>query len=757
MVKQGDQKTSGTELVNIIVGGNYKLEAKIGQGGMAWVYRATHLRLGGRVAVKILFPQLTDNSGVRERFLREAQIQYQLNHPHIVRVLDFIEEPGLVGFVSEWCSGGDLGNWLHKRGSLIQASGEIRSLMFPLLDALQLSHQQGIIHRDLKPQNIMLDQYGDCLRPKLTDFGIAKQITAQGLTATGAVVGTLHYMAPEQIQESKQVDNRSDIYSIGVILYRMLAGYLPFQGEFPFILYQIMDKIPEAPAGISGGLWEIISNCLAKDPQKRFATCADLRLALEPYLDPAQPIMALSQAIPQQHIPDGSVVSSDNMFHKISDPSNGDANNSSALPIQQPEQGAISSAETEYFRRQSLSAASGVKLAEEKRNKHWYGRKLALWTITALLFVGVFWMMVGLWRNAPQHNTDGGLAMTYMQPDHDTTIKQSDSKDATHKIQLSKFATESPSPETVVPDLSVAQLTPDHRSQSAAHLSKIDIHHQAISPNIDTPDRDQTPRIQPNPIPPIRREPPKREVSRPICRKGNAAQCYNQALKHLKAKSPNAQRTARLYMERSCKLSVAQACYWLALSWEQGKHVKRDYTQAHKMYERACNLKNADACQKLGWFYQKGSGGAKNYKLAASSYIKACKFGSATACNQLGYFHQTGALGTTNILMARYFYQKACNQRLGLACFNMGVLLTKWRHIPKVQLQMRKWFFLACKYNDGPGCYYAAIIWQHGVGGQSSCDQANAHFRKACKLGYRKACNQRCQPTLDRGNWLSPK
>lgn len=264
-----------TSLEGKILRGVYRLDRLVGKGGMAWVYQAHHLQWQQTVAVKILLPTFSCQEDFRERFLREARVQRQLHHPHILRVFEHVEEQGVLGISMEWIEGGDLNGWLKSRGNRL--SWEEMTWLFPkLVEAVGYAHQHGIVHRDLKPANVMMHwQQGEWV-PKVMDFGVAKLAEESGLTATGQCIGTPAYMPAEQWRDSKRVDHRADIYSLGVLLYRVLTGQLPFQGDPVQLLWQILHVIPEIPASIPVPVADIILRCLAKDPNERYASCAAL-------------------------------------------------------------------------------------------------------------------------------------------------------------------------------------------------------------------------------------------------------------------------------------------------------------------------------------------------------------------------------------------------------------------------------------------------------------------------------------------------
>ena len=277
---------SSKNLIGQVLQGNYLIEKPVGKGGMAWVYRARHTKLQETMAVKILLPHIAEDEGVRRRFLDEAKIQFRLKHPNIVQVTDVIEEGNLIGIVLEWVDGEDLKELLKRLRSPMPIS-DIWRLMAPVLDAVGYAHHRGLIHRDLKPANIMLHNEGrDRIIPKVTDFGIAKLMdeAEEGHTRTGVAMGTIKYMAPEQILDSKHVDPRADIYSLGVILYFMATARLPFKGESQLVIYKQLNEPAPPPSsyyeGISPAFEKVLLRCLERDREKRYQTTAELSHAL---------------------------------------------------------------------------------------------------------------------------------------------------------------------------------------------------------------------------------------------------------------------------------------------------------------------------------------------------------------------------------------------------------------------------------------------------------------------------------------------
>jgi serine/threonine protein kinase len=240
--------------------------ALLGSGGMGAVYKARQTHLDRLVALKILPPERAREAGFAERFAREARILARLNHPHIVALYDFGQAGDWPYLVMELVEGATLRQVLQT-GKL--SAEEALRLVPQLCDALGHAHAAGVVHRDLKPENILIDGAG---RPKIADFGLAKlrEEVAQGLTASGVVLGSVHYMAPEQVEAAARVDHRADLYALGVILYELLTGALPLGRFAP----------PSHSSGVDPRLDEVVLKSLEREPDKRWQTAEEVRAAM---------------------------------------------------------------------------------------------------------------------------------------------------------------------------------------------------------------------------------------------------------------------------------------------------------------------------------------------------------------------------------------------------------------------------------------------------------------------------------------------
>src|SRR5581483_4250621 len=267
-------------LVGTRLGGRYRLEARIGQGGMSTVYRALDETLQRRVAVKLMNREVVSDSAQLERFRREARAVAQLNHPHIVGVIDAGEDEGRPYIVFEYVEGETLKERIRRGGRL--PIPEAVAYAIEIARALGAAHARHIVHRDVKPQNVLIDEEGSC---KVTDFGIARTLDEEGLTADGRVLGTTDYVSPEQAL-GQPVTGQSDLYSLGIVLWEMLAGDVPFKGEtqVAVAMKHVREELPDIQSRrpeVSAALAAVIDRATAKRLEDRYANDAELIADLE--------------------------------------------------------------------------------------------------------------------------------------------------------------------------------------------------------------------------------------------------------------------------------------------------------------------------------------------------------------------------------------------------------------------------------------------------------------------------------------------
>jgi eukaryotic-like serine/threonine-protein kinase len=278
-----DRPTS-SKMIGTVLSGRYRLEAKIGSGGMSTVYLARDTTLDRPVAVKVMHREMSEQADQLERFRQEARAVAKISHPNVVAVIDAGEDGGYPYIVFEYVEGETLKARINRVGAL--DTQEALAYTIEIARGLTVAHARKMVHRDIKPQNVLIDAEG---RAKLTDFGISRQLEKDGLTATGRVLGTTDYVAPEQAM-GRGADQRSDIYSLGVVLFEMLTGHVPFQADSQVgvAMKHVNEELPDVQADrpeISAATALVVERATTKDPTKRYADIGemidDLSTALE--------------------------------------------------------------------------------------------------------------------------------------------------------------------------------------------------------------------------------------------------------------------------------------------------------------------------------------------------------------------------------------------------------------------------------------------------------------------------------------------
>src|SRR3954451_10788587 len=262
-------------LVGQVLDGRYAVRSRIARGGMATVYLAVDQRLDRQVALKVMHANLADDEEFLQRFIREARSAARLAHPGVVHVYDQGQHDGVAFLAMEYVPGRTLRDLMRERGTL--SPREALDVMEPVLDALGAAHAAGLVHRDVKPENVLLADDG---RLKVADFGLARAVNSATTSQTGLLLGTVAYLAPEQVERGL-ANARSDVYAAGVLLFEMLTGAKPFEGETAVqIAFQHVTSEVPAPssraAGVPRAMDELVAEAAARDPQQRPAAAGEL-------------------------------------------------------------------------------------------------------------------------------------------------------------------------------------------------------------------------------------------------------------------------------------------------------------------------------------------------------------------------------------------------------------------------------------------------------------------------------------------------
>ena len=273
--KPTEELTRGTTFAD-----RYEIIEELGKGGMGKVYRVEDKKIKGEIALKLIKPEIASDKKIIERFNNELKMARMISHRNVCRMFDLGEEKGAHYITMEYVRGEDLKSMIRMSGQL--GVGTTINIAKQVCEGLAEAHRLGVVHRDLKPQNIMIDKEGNV---RIMDFGIARSLKAKGITGAGVIIGTPEYMSPEQV-EGKEAGQRSDIYSLGVILYEMVTGRVPFEGDTPLsVAIKQKTETPEDPRKLNSQIPEDLSRvllrCMEKDKEKRYQSSGEVLSELE--------------------------------------------------------------------------------------------------------------------------------------------------------------------------------------------------------------------------------------------------------------------------------------------------------------------------------------------------------------------------------------------------------------------------------------------------------------------------------------------
>lgn len=438
--------TKNEELQRLL-GDDYRLQWVVGNGGMSTVWLADDLRNNREVAIKVLRPEFSDNAEFLSRFRNEAIASERIDSENVVRTYDFRETTDPSGrticfIIMEYVRGESLADMLARKGHLEE------NLALDVLEqaahGLSIIHRMGLVHRDIKPGNLLITQNGQV---KITDFGIAKAAAAVPLTRTGMVVGTAQYVSPEQAQ-GRDVGPSSDVYSLGVVGYEMLAGHRPFTGDssVSVAIAHINQAPPALPTTISAQTREFIGICLRKDSQHRYANGNEMALAVSAVRDghrPPQPQALPTQQIAPQPVPTAST----QMLGQTAQPTTVmPATNTQQAPVQYPTNGYQRSPATQQ------RPAQNPNQQKKKEGSGVFGGLMAAVVIAGLIGLGIWAYTSGLFGDGNDNDTPVTITETVSQTPEEDSITISTYTPTTTVPRTTATRTTTPTTTYEIPD-----------------------------------------------------------------------------------------------------------------------------------------------------------------------------------------------------------------------------------------------------------------------------------------------------------------
>ena len=677
--------------------GPFRIIEPLGRGGMASVAKAYEAALDRYVALKVLPANFMHDPSFAERFKREAKVIASLEHPNIVPIYAFGIDEGVPWMAMRLVSGGTVSSVLKERRL---ERGEALRILQGVALALDYAHSRGIIHRDVKPQNVLLDATGPVY---LADFGIAKIVEGSTvMTAAGMVSGTPEYMAPEQAQ-GQTVDHRADIYSMGVLAYRMLTGRLPFEADTPLavVMKHILEPLPLPTAGeVPEPVTRALLKCLDKKPEARWSSASDFVSALAKGMEESG---TLAPAL-------GEAPTLSDTFPAL-------------MPTVPLARKTTISAQPRATR--PTVAPGGV--AGPGRDTPRAG--LAGWTVAlGLGIAGIGVVVLGSIVVIPRLRGGASGPVTTANP----TEAPSESPGAGPPL-----ASETPSTPPQVPSVFATSPPPESTKRAPENAGR-------PSPG---------PGAAPASAPPVDEAPVEGSGSAPTdkarvaalrqaCDAGEIQRCNGLGWAYVRGAgvAKDELRGATLF-KRACDGGVLRGCSALGWAYERGIGVPRDEARAVALYERVCDGGEMQGCTVLGWMYVRGTGVSRDDARAVAFFKKACDGGGQLGCNGLGWMYVRGTGVAKDEARAADLFRQACTGGVPAGCHSLGWLSERGLGVPQDAARAAQLFKQACEGGAMLGCTGLARLYNQGRGVSRDTTRALALFKRACEGGEPGACD----------------
>ncbi|HXK12298.1 MAG TPA: protein kinase [Vicinamibacteria bacterium] len=689
--------------------GPFRIIEPLGRGGMASVAKAYEAALDRYVALKVLPAEFMHDPSFAERFKREAKVIASLEHPNIVPIYAFGIDEGIPWMAMRLVAGGTVSSALKERR--IGRAEAVRILHGVAL-ALDYAHSRGVVHRDVKPQNVLLDAAGPVY---LADFGIAKIVEGSTvMTATGMVTGTPEYMAPEQAQ-GRAVDARADIYSLGVLAYRMLTGRLPFEADTPLAvaMKHVMDPLPlPTPDEVPEPVTRALLKCLDKKPEARWPSASDFVTALEQGLEESGPPAPTLVEGPTVAGPGPGLAPTVPLRARMTTP---------ALP------------------RASRPAVSPAGLAGAARPTPPGGRagsKVAV----GLGLVGVGLVLLGAVVVVPWLRGRAARPVTAAAPP--TALETPEA--------APPVLAEPPAPPPA--QASLASSPPPERAHGVPEVQR----GPQMAPSLPplSPAAGVPPPVASAPIEtPLERgegaptDQARVAALRQACDAGELQRCIGLGWAYVRGSgvARDEARGASLF-RRACDGGVLLGCRALAWAYERGVGVPKDGDRAATLYKGVCDGGDLQGCAVLGWMYVRGTGVSRDEGRAVAVFRNACDGGGQLACNGLGWMYVRGTGVPKDVVRAATLFQQACDGGAPAGCHSLGWLNERGLGAPRNEARAAELYKRACDGGAMVGCTDLGRLYARGKGVSRDAAQAAALFRRACNGGEPGACEDLKRP-----------
>ncbi|MBI3736071.1 SEL1-like repeat protein, partial [Candidatus Sumerlaeota bacterium] len=668
------------DLVGKIIG-NYEILGELGRGGMGVVYKAHEQSLGRAVALKVLPPNLAADEAFLKRFTREARAVAQLNHPNVVTIYNIGQEGATHYIAMEFIRGRVLSDMIKEKGRI-----ELRPALHiarQVADALGAAHRSRIIHRDIKPQNIMVDEGG---RVKVMDFGIAKMTEemATSLTRTGDVLGTPAYMSPEQCR-GKQLDGRTDIYSLGIVLFQMLAGTLPFKGETPVtviqkILFEPAPSVLEFNPNVPPSVVRLLDRCLSKEVEDRYPSSLELSADLDAAISGREPSVGAEEEQP--------TTVSDKPPKAVSRPGH----------------------QARALEPRGASIPSGAGAPEDSEVRSSILQGLTVGGVVAALAIGG--LIFGVrYLTAPKSSLENAAEVNRTPPPLATA-------DLSKPIIQPPTKQETPPPHTEKPP-KAEEIPPSATGISlASRLSR------GLVPKMsDEEAREFLARGE--------------GTGDPVA-KMMLARARDRGLYGLPRDPDSAAKLAAdssSNLEKLARNNDPDAMYLLGAAREHGLGQTQDPSDAARWYRRAADSGHPEAMKSLGWMYDSGSGVAKDPREAVNWYKKGAEKGNLAAMHNLAVSYEEGTGVESDPVQAAQWYRRAAEMGEPSAMFNLAECYASGSGVPQSDSQALDWYRKAADAGDASAMTNLGWIYETGRGVKQDDAAAAQWYRRGADAG----------------------